>query len=255
MCSHAISYSPPSNAVSAAENFTTSSCHGTFFIVRLSLSFSLEPQKVTALISMKSGSPNATSSAYCFKVSSSSAMLYSFTSVKRYTVRWRLLWMALKESMNRSQKSLNSGRSVFFKVSAFPASTDTYSCVTGFKLVMAPGNWALVTKKVEILLACSSVINSLICGYMMGSPTRLRAQCLTVMAALWASSVTPGTPLSCLIKFVCKSTASRTIWSAGSISHFQLVPTGFLWWRQQNTHLLAQARDGVASIQFIDEMP
>ncbi len=33
------------------------------------------------------------------------------------------------------------------------------------------------------------------------------------------------------------------------------LPTGLEWWRQQKTHLLAQAREGVASMQRWEWMP
>jgi hypothetical protein len=39
------------------------------------------------------------------------------------------------------------------------------------------------------------------------------------------------------------------------MSHFQLVATGLVWCRQQKTHLLAQASEGVASMQRWLSMP
>jgi hypothetical protein len=39
-----------------------------------------------------------------------------------------------------------------------------------------------------------------------------------------------------------------TMKSGSSVFHLHSVPTGFLWCLQQNTHLLAQAKDGVAYI-------
>lgn len=44
--------------------------------------------------------------------------------------------------------------------------------------------------------------------------------------------------------------ASFTISRGGSIFQRHSVPTGFLWWRQQNVHLFAQASDGVASMHW-----
>ena len=59
---------------------------------------------------------------------------------------------------------------------------------------IASGNWAFVTRKLEMCLACSSLRNSLIFGYMMGSPTRERAQCWGESPSASLSGSTPGTP-------------------------------------------------------------
>jgi hypothetical protein len=60
----------------------------------------------------------------------------------------------------------------------------------------------------------------------------------------------PGTPFICLIILTCWSKAALTISNGSSICHRQDFPTGFVWWRQQNTHLFAQAKLGVASIHL-----
>ena len=44
--------------------------------------------------------------------------------------------------------------------------------------LMRSGNWALVTRKVDIRRACRRVMRVFISGYMMGSPTSDSAQCL-----------------------------------------------------------------------------
>jgi hypothetical protein len=51
------------------------------FIVSASALSSPDPQKVTALISMKSGFPSRTNAQYCSRTCSSSAILYSLTRV------------------------------------------------------------------------------------------------------------------------------------------------------------------------------
>ncbi len=66
-----------------------------------------------------------------------SSKLY-MTSTHLYTVRWRLLRSSLKHSRKRSQKSLNSGLSMAFRVSLVAASTDTYNCVTGSSALQLP---------------------------------------------------------------------------------------------------------------------
>ena len=53
----------------------------------------------------------------------------------------------------------------------------------------------------------------------------------------------------------CSRTASETISNGSSAFHFHSVATGFLWCRQQKTHLLAQARDGVASMHWYLRRP
>ena len=60
--------------------------------------------------------------------------------------------------------------------------------------LIASGNCALVTRKVDISLWCSRPTSWLISGYMMGSPTRDRAQCLACMPSAKRSGCTPGTP-------------------------------------------------------------
>ena len=105
--------------------------------------------------------------------------------------------------MNRSQKSPKSGLSIAFKESFVAASTLTYNCkgetrilsftsisitnhefnleshktwVIGFSDLIFSGNCAFVTRKVEILLLCSSSTSAFIPGYIIGSPTRDNAQ-------------------------------------------------------------------------------
>ena len=60
--------------------------------------------------------------------------------------------------------------------------------------LIASGNCALVTRKVEIFFSCSSRTSVLISGYMMGSPTRERAQCFGSLPSARRSGWTPGTP-------------------------------------------------------------
>lgn len=66
------------------------------------------------------------------------------------------------------------------------------TCVTGFSILILSGNWALVTRKVEIRLRCSSSTRLLISGYIIGSPTRDKAQCLGVRPSDNRSCVTPA---------------------------------------------------------------
>ena len=85
---------------------------------------------------------------------------------------------------------------------------------------------------------------------MIGSPTSDSAQCATCMAASSRAGMTPGTPRHSLIISWCFSIAAFTRNSGLSVSHRHSRPTGFLWCRQQKTHLLAQARLGVASMHW-----
>jgi hypothetical protein len=135
------------------------------------------------------------------------------------------------------------------------ASTETYSCVMGGKLVMASGNCAFVTRNVLIRFACSRETNLSISGYMMGSPTSDKAQCLGSIPSASRSGSTPGTPFICLIMPLCSEMALVTSVSASSICHRHSRPTGLVWCRQQNTHLLAHASDGVASMHRWLSMP
>ena len=50
-------------------------------------------------------------------------------------------------------------------VSGVAASTDTYSCVMAGRALMASGNCALVTRKVEMRRPCKAVTNLAISGY------------------------------------------------------------------------------------------
>ena len=83
-----------------------------------------------------------------------------------------------------SQKSLKRGLSMAFKDSLVDASTDTYSCVTGSSCAILSGNCAFVTKKEDIRRSCSSFNIWLMCGYMIGSPTRDSAQCLSIQVSI-----------------------------------------------------------------------
>jgi hypothetical protein len=131
--------------------------------------------------------------------------------------------------MNRSQKSPKSGLSIAFKLSFVAASTLTYNCtcqrsqvkyvcdlipsllgssdtsffqqriklamqtwVTGFSILIFSGNCAFVTRKVEIRRRCNSSTSVLISGYIMGSPTRDKAQCLGERPSINRSSETPA---------------------------------------------------------------
>lgn len=71
-----------------------------------------------------------------------------------------------------------------------------------------------------------------------------------IFSGIVKSTNIPGTPFICLIIFLCWSMAPLTISSGSSIFHLQLFPTGFVWCLQQNTHLLAHAKLGVASMHL-----
>mmetsp|Transcript_3527 Transcript_3527/g.9578 ORF Transcript_3527/g.9578 Transcript_3527/m.9578 type:complete len:255 (+) Transcript_3527:317-1081(+) len=248
-CSHARPYSPPRAALMASPKALTSSWKGTFFIVRGLVAVS--PQNVTPLISTKSGRPRSSRSAYC----EASSAFHPRTSVSRYTVRCCLSCRLRRLRVKRSQKSLKSGRSMALSSSGLAASTETYSCVMGRSASILSGNWALVTRKVEMRRRCRPSHSALISGYMMGSPTRLSAQCRTAMASASRSGLTPGTPRICFTMPRCPASAPSRISSGGSCCHFHSLPTGLVWCRQQKVHLLAQARLGVASMQRWDSMP
>lgn len=124
----------------------------------------------------------------------------------------------------RSQKSVNSGLSTAFKLSFVAASTLTYSCdililsvfftscciehlnkrvwdieqsieymtwVIGFNVLIFSGNWAFVTRNVDMCLRCSSSTRAFISGYIIGSPTRDNAQCLGDKPSSSFSGFTP----------------------------------------------------------------
>ncbi len=78
---------------------------------------------------------------------------------------------------------------------------------------------------------------------------------LTVCASSQRSCLTPGIPLSSLTMALCLAMASSTMSSGSSVCHRHSRPTGFLWCRQQKTHLLAHAREGVASMHWKLWMP
>lgn len=63
--------------------------------------------------------------------------------------------------------------------------------VTGFSILIFSGNCAFVTRKVEIRLRWSSSTSELISGYMIGSPTSDRAQCLGESPSIKRSGLTP----------------------------------------------------------------
>ena len=123
------------------------------------------------------------------------------------------------------------------------------------KFLMAAGNCAFVTRKVEIRRSCKALTNLSISGYMMGSPTSDSAQCRGSIPSSNLSGITPGTPFICLIIPRCSDTADSTSSKGSSICHRHSRPTGLVWCRQQNTHLLAHASEGVASMQRCDSMP
>lgn len=60
--------------------------------------------------------------------------------------------------------------------------------------LISSGNCALVTRKLEIPCWWSSFKSRLISGYIMGSPTRDNAQCLTAIPSSKRSALSPGTP-------------------------------------------------------------
>ena len=59
---------------------------------------------------------------------------------------------------------------------------------------MASGNCAFVTRNEEISRPCSNSTNSLMRGYIIGSPTSDRAQCRGCRPSSKRSVLTPGTP-------------------------------------------------------------
>jgi hypothetical protein len=61
----------------------------------------------------------------------------------------------------------------------------------GSRFVILSGNYALVTRNVDILRLCSSFTNVLISGYIIGSPTSESAQCLGFMPSAKRSGLTP----------------------------------------------------------------
>ena len=71
-----------------------------------------------------------------------------------YTVRWCLSRSSLKHSRKRSQKSLNNGLSMALRVSLVAASTDTYSCVTGFSALQPP---TVMLLQCQYRLHCCSI--------------------------------------------------------------------------------------------------
>mmetsp|Transcript_28537 Transcript_28537/g.32810 ORF Transcript_28537/g.32810 Transcript_28537/m.32810 type:complete len:239 (-) Transcript_28537:530-1246(-) len=221
---------------------TTSWCHGELDMFRLEAS--LFPQKVTPFSSMIEQVPNAINLAY----PSTSSEFHPLTTVNLATVRCPFSFKHAKLSCKRSHASLNSGRSISIKLSGVGASTLTYNCVTGRRLRIAAGCCPLVTRKVEISRSCKFPNSSLMAGYMMGSPTRDNAQCFTVWPSSQRSVNTPGMPLVSLIMWTCMSIALWTMKIGSSTFHFHSLATGFLWCLQQKTHLLAQAREGVASM-------
>lgn len=84
------------------------------------------------------------------------------------------------------------------------------TCVTGFSIFIFSGNCAFVTRKVDIRLWWSSSTSLLISGYMIGSPTSDRAQCLGESPSVNRSSVTPaGTEFFSQCN-ACDSTTNQT---------------------------------------------
>ena len=69
-----------------------------------------------------------------------------------------------------------------------------------YSYLIALGNWAFVTRNVDMCFSWSNVISLLISGYMIGSPTRDKAQCLTCIPSERRSGLTPGTPVYVIYK-------------------------------------------------------
>lgn len=114
----------------------------------------------------------------------------------KFRFQYRIYFNASSDSKNRSQKSLNSGRSIFLSDSLLAASTLTYSWVTGRRFRICSGNCAFVTRNEEMPFPCSKSTKRLISGYIIGSPTKLNAQCLISIASFKRSGSAPGTPTS-----------------------------------------------------------
>ena len=107
---------------------------------------------------------------------------------------------------------------------------------------MASGNCAFVTRNVEIFFSCSKETNLSISGYMIGSPTSESAQCFGSIPSASRSGNTPGTPFICLIMPLCSFIAPFTRVTASSIFQRHVRPTGLVWCRQQNTHLVSEKK-------------
>lgn len=82
-----------------------------------------------------------------------------------------------------SEKSMRTNRAQSFRGQDLNAATRTNTAWAGPHLISS-GNWALVTRKLEMLWEWRRRMKPLISGYMMGSPTRERAQCLTCKPSL-----------------------------------------------------------------------
>ena len=83
--------------------------------------------------------------------------------------------------------------------------------------------------KVEMPRPCSRRQRREMCGYMMGSPTRLSAQWRTRSAFSQRSWMTPGAPRNSRTIATCFETASSTMSSGASVCQRHSRPTGFLW--------------------------
>lgn len=95
-----------------------------------------------------------------------------------------------------------------------------HTWVTGFSASIFSGNCAFVTRKVDIRRRCSSFTNVLISGYIIGSPTRDRAQCLGARPSINRSILTPSWTDSWVnYKF--------TVYKYNKPQYFFLIGTGY----------------------------
>lgn len=113
--------------------------------------------------------------------------------------------------------------------------------VTGFSILIFSGNCAFVTRKVEIRLRWSSSTSELISGYMIGSPTRERAQCLGESPSIKRSVLTPIRNICyCQLQFIKSNnrdeTKSTSICSEVNY-HFSLSTWLKSWIRSSNYQL------------------
>lgn len=85
---------------------------------------------------------------------------------------------AATEAKYISEKSMHTNRAPSFRGQDLNGAMRT-NTVWVWPYLISSGNWALVTRKLEMWWEWRRRMKPLISGYMMGSPTSDRAQCLT----------------------------------------------------------------------------
>ena len=92
--------------------------------------------------------------------------------------------------------------------------------------------------------------SNVVMAHMIGSPTRLKAACLGVLASSNRSGLTPGMPLSCLMSLSFSANAPSTISFGASATQRKDVPTGFyIRLRSQNCPCMIDGRFTVCERQ------